>query len=212
MKEVQPEGNFYDKYSSKNLIERKLLTGFFETVKRVLCETMDVDSITSVYEAGCGEGHFTEFLGECFPKASLNVSDVSENCIMQAKETLKELKVSFSVQDISELTDEADKGASFELVAASEVLEHIEEPQKALKAMEAVTSKYVLITVPNEPIWRILNMCRLKYLKRFGNTPGHINHWGKRSFIRFVRENSGLKVVSAAKSLPWLIFVLEKGN
>ena len=42
---------------------------------------------------------------------------------------------------------------------------------------------YLLVCVPREPLWRGLNMARGAYLKDLGNTPGHLNHWSKRSFV-----------------------------
>ena len=41
--------------------------------------------------------------------------------------------------------------------------------------------------MPREPLWRGLNMARGAYLKDLGNTPGHVNHWSKRSFHRAAR-------------------------
>ena len=35
---VQPEGNYYDKYHSKNKIERILMNNFFRQVERVLTQ------------------------------------------------------------------------------------------------------------------------------------------------------------------------------
>lgn len=203
MNEIQPEGNYYDKYSSKNIIERKMMSSFFKTVRSVLGYT---ENISSVYDAGCGEGHFTSFVRSCFPKASITATDISETVIAKASEDYKELAINFEQRNIYEL----DTAQKYNLITCSEVMEHLEEPEKVLKEFEAMTDGYVLITVPNEPIWRILNMCRFKYLRRLGNTPGHIQHWNKRKFLKMVSENCGLQAVKSAKSLPWLIFLFKK--
>ncbi|MBO7634213.1 MAG: hypothetical protein J6S72_07510, partial [Lachnospiraceae bacterium] len=84
-----------------------------------------------------------------------------------------------------------------------------EHPAKALKELERVSAKYILVTVPNEPLWRILNMVRGAYLKDFGNTPGHIQHWNKRQFIKMIRANTKLRIVKFQKALPWLQMLLE---
>ena len=70
------------------------------------------------------------------------------------------------------------KESSFDLVSCCEVLEHLTEPADALKEIRRVSGEYVLISVPYEPYWRIANILRLCYLKDFGNTPGHIQHFG----------------------------------
>jgi hypothetical protein len=68
----------------------------------------------------------------------------------------------------------------------------------------------VIIAVPNEPLWRILNILRFKYFKDLGNTPGHLNHWSKRKLKRLL-SNYG-DVIKIYKPLPWLIAVVKVKN
>jgi hypothetical protein len=44
-------------------------------------------------------------------------------------------------------------------------------------------------------------MARGKYLADLGNTPGHIQHWSRRSFAELV--GSLLDVVSVSTPFPW---------
>ena len=44
-------------------------------------------------------------------------------------------------------------------------------------------------------------MARGRYLREFGNTPGHVNHWSRRGFSRFVGGH--WNVVDVASPLPW---------
>ena len=60
---------------------------------------------------------------------------------------------------------------------------------------------WLILSVPREPLWRALNLARLSYVGALGNTPGHLNHWSKREFLRFVGD--GLEVVEARSPLPW---------
>ena len=91
----------------------------------------------------------------------------------------------------------------FDCVILLEVLEHLTDYEAALKELFRVASGYVLISVPNEPLWRILNIFRLKYLKYLGNTPCHINHWSPAK-LKKVLNNFG-KVVKIETSIPWII-------
>jgi hypothetical protein len=59
----------------------------------------------------------------------------------------------------------------------------------------------VVLSVPSEPVWRIGNMARGRYLRQWGNTPGHVNHWGKRGFVRAVSRH--FEVEDVASPLPW---------
>ena len=71
----------------------------------------------------------------------------------------------------------------FDLVAATEVLEHVPDPAAALAEMARVAGAFLLVSVPHEPLWRALNLARGAYLRELGNTPGHLNHWTRRAFV-----------------------------
>jgi hypothetical protein len=55
--------------------------------------------------------------------------------------------------------------------------------------------------VPNEPLWRVLNVMRGKYLGSLGNTPGHVNHWSSGRFRSFLERR--FQIVELHKPLPW---------
>ena len=95
--------------------------------------------------------------------------------------------VCFRVGSIYEIPKEQ----KYDLVVTSEVLEHMEDPERALGQLLGVCGGYLLVTVPNEPLWRILNMARGKYWRRLGNTPGHVQHWNKRTLRKLILEKGG---------------------
>jgi ubiquinone/menaquinone biosynthesis C-methylase UbiE len=90
---------------------------------------------------------------------------------------------------------------SADLVMAIEVLEHVPNPDLALREIARVSAGDVIVSVPREPIWRIGNMARGRYLRDLGNTPGHIQHWSRRSFEQLVARH--LEIVSVAAPVPW---------
>ena len=97
------------------------------------------------------------------------------------------------------------------MVVCSEVLEHLEEPENALKKINEITADkgYILLSVPNEPIWRICNMARGKYLKQLGNTPGHIQHWSKRTFCKMLTKNN-MRIIETKTPFPWTMVLIAK--
>lgn len=97
------------------------------------------------------------------------------------------------------------KKESVDLILCSEVLEHLDEPEKTLN--QICNAKYFLASVPNEPIWSILNMCRGKYLRDFGNTPGHVQKWSTSKFERMLSKH--FTVLHTWKCLPWSICLCE---
>ena len=79
---------------------------------------------------------------------------------------------------------------AFDLVIACEVLEHIMYPAKVLAEAKRLSRRYAIFSVPREPIWRVLNVARGRYLADLGNTPGHINHWSTQSFVNQVGDRA----------------------
>jgi hypothetical protein len=55
--------------------------------------------------------------------------------------------------------------------------------------------------VPREPLWRVLNLARGKYLADLGNTPGHVNHWSRGGFLDLLSRR--FEIVEARTPLPW---------
>ena len=76
------------------------------------------------------------------------------------------------------------------MATAIEVLEHVPDPERTVSEMARVAKRWVLVSVPREPLWRGLNMARGAYIKDLGNTPGHINHWSKRTSWRCSRATA----------------------
>ena len=187
-------GNVYDKYSSTNPIERRLVEGFLEAVG----ELVDRTGAREAHEVGCGEGELSLLMA----RRGLRVrgSDAFEGVIEVARERAAEegLEVGFAARAVQELDPERD---SAELVACCEVLEHLEDPEGALETLAALAGPWLLISVPREPIWRALNLIRFSYVGALGNTPGHLNHWSKRGFVRFLERR--LEVVEVRSPLPW---------
>jgi len=49
----------------------------------------------------------------------------------------------------------------------------------------------------------------LDYLKDLGNTPGHLNHWSKKSLIKLIEAKFG-KVIAVENPIPWTIVLAKK--
>lgn len=198
----QPSGNYYDKYHSNNIIVQKMMSGFFSAYNQLLTPICS-DGCT-ILEAGCGEGEVTNYLYKNIKHAQIDAFDISDEVIETAQQRTGNTPIHFSVNSIYDFP--TDK--KYDLVVCSEVLEHLEYPEKALARIKSVSNGYMICSVPREPIWRILNIARGKYIKAFGNTPGHINHWSKRSFIAFLRNND-CKVIGIRSPLPWTVVLIK---
>ena len=128
--------------------------------------------------------------------------DVSETSLAVAKAESERHNMNFplqikSVYDLEQSVDHADT------VLCCEVLEHLTEPEAALKKLISVTRKDLILSVPNEPIWHLLNMARGKYWHALGNTPGHFQHWTRQMFVDFVSPYA--EIVAIKTPLPWTL-------
>jgi SAM-dependent methyltransferase len=184
-------GNTYDKYASKNPIERRMMEGFFTALDRML----DGLDPSVVVEIGAGEGRITERLVERFPAATVVGLDLPDTDLL---EEWDEIDVPMFFGDATRMPFRDD---SIDLVVGLEVLEHVPNPERAIADIARVCRGTAILSVPREPIWRAGNMARGRYLKDWGNTPGHVNHWSSKSFERFVGEQ--LEVTATAHPLPW---------
>jgi 2-polyprenyl-3-methyl-5-hydroxy-6-metoxy-1,4-benzoquinol methylase len=190
-------GNFYDKYATKNRISRALVGGFLSSVTSLYRTA----AAKSVLEVGCGEGKLADHLVRSGPRPHrFLATDLSLEC--QAPDI--DPMIEFAEASVYELPFE---NGSFDLVLCCEVMEHLERPREALAEVARVAHNFVLMSTPWEPVWRAMNMVRGKYLRDLGNTPGHIQHFGRGALIELARTR--LEVVSVRRPLPWTVILGE---
>jgi 2-polyprenyl-3-methyl-5-hydroxy-6-metoxy-1,4-benzoquinol methylase len=194
-------GNHFDKYQSANAVIKLMMKGF----QSALDDLVAIASPHSIHEVGCGEGHLTiRWLENGF---QVKGSDFSEKVIQIAKDNATRSKQSpdvFNVKSIYDITPSHDEA---DLIVCCEVLEHLLYPKLALTALQGIVYKHLIVSVPREPLWRILNVARGKYLYTLGNTPGHLQHWSSASFCKLI-ENKEVR-----NPLPWtMILCTPKHN
>lgn len=192
---VQPAGNYYDKYNTRNPIARMLMNGFLQSFEGLVSKC---DGIGNALEVGCGEGELSMRLAR--RGISVKGFDISEEVVLEARRRADAagLEIPFSVGSALDL-DPAIHSA--DLVVCCEVLEHIENPEAVLRLLAASARKRLLVSVPREPIWRVLNLARGRYIGDLGNTPGHIQHWSRDRFMSFLSSHA--EVLEVATPLPW---------
>lgn len=189
----------YRKYRAKNPLQQKLIERFLQAVLR---EARIIRPKT-VLEAGCGEG----FILERFYKANIGEKQVGFDFSDSALELAKKERPHLDIRK-GDIYNIPFKDNSFDLVVCCEVLEHLEDPHKALKELHRVSRQYVLLSVPNEPWFMLANFVRGKNLSRFGNDIEHINHWSGDAFEKFV--GTKFSVFTRKQPFPWTLLVGEK--
>ncbi len=197
--DVQATDNFR-KHTSNNPLQKLLINNFFNTF---LSEIKDL-KVESILDVGCGEGFTLQKLYENKIGKKLVGIDHQEIAIDIGKKIHPKLKL--ETGDIYHLPF---KAGSFDLIICTEVLEHLEDPKKALKELARVPKKYLMLSVPNEPYFMLANFLRGKNITRWGNDIEHINHWTSKGFQRFA-EKEDLKVISKRYPFPWTLLLLGK--
>lgn len=198
-----PTGNYTDKYNSKNPLQKLLVDNFIKVADGVLSKA----SPSSLIDVGCGEGILTRRWARQGQVTGRLVGIDLEDPELQAHwldDVPDNLEFKTASADALPFAD-----GEFEMATALEVLEHVPRPEAALAEMARVATKWVMLSVPREPVWRLLNMARGAYLKQFGNTPGHLNHWSKRSFIKLAQGFGEVELVRSP--FPWTMALIYVG-
>ena len=164
---------------------------------------LNVAAPSSIHEVGCGEGYW---VFRCLEQGlEIRGSDFSDIVIELAKENARTRDLPEGVFSQCSVYDlKADKDAA-DLIICCEVLEHLDQPEKALEVLQEVTRKHIILSVPREPVWSVLNMVRGKYWSELGNTPGHIQRWSQGAFVDLVARY--FNVVQVRSPLPWTMLL-----
>ena len=193
-------GNTYDKYGSTNPVVRRLMAAF----ERSLDELFTAAAPASILDVGCGEGVLTSKWAARISGPVVGI-DLEDPAIQAHWEERRAPNLSYRVMKAENLPF---GDGEFSLAAAIEVLEHVPDPEHTVAEMARVArGGHLLVSVPREPLWRVLNMARGAYLKDLGNTPGHVNHWSKRAFVRMLGEHG--QVIEARSPFPWTMLLVR---
>jgi len=193
-------GNYFDKYQSRNFVHRHLMQRFLADVGKLV----RLASPRSIMEAGCGSADLTPFLLE-FAGEGVSYFGVDLSAAQIAMAQQKHADHKFAVANIYELPVEDE---AVDLVVACEVLEHVDDPERAASELARVTNSWVLVSVPWEPVWRILNFLRGKYMTSLGNTPGHVQHFTRKRIRSLMSKH--YTIVAECRPLPWTVLLLKK--
>ena len=195
-------GNTYDKYGSQNPLVRRLMAGFQGCLDELLARAAP----DSLLDVGCGEGVLTHRWAQRIDGRVVGI-DLDDPQLHEQWQGRQAPNLEYMVMKAENLPFGDDE---FDVASAIEVLEHVPDPEHTVSEMARVASGHLLVSVPREPLWRGLNMARGAYLRDLGNTPGHVNHWSKRSFTQLLGRYG--TVVEARSPFPWTMLLVRTGS
>jgi len=172
-----------EKYHDTNPVVGFVIRRFFERIGGVLGELRP----ETLLDAGCGEG---EMLRRQVVPAGVRTVLLDRNADSAARVLGSVDALPFASQ-------------SFDVVTCFEVLEHLQDPARAVRELARVARRAVVVSVPYEPWFRIGNVLRGKHLSGFGNHPEHVQHWSLRSFEKFL--GAATAEVRIIEAFPWII-------
>jgi SAM-dependent methyltransferase len=192
-------GNVYDKYASGNPVVRRLVRGFLGELAGLVGRAEPAELL----DVGCGEGVVTQRLAA---QVGGRVVGLDRDVPALRREWAVREGVEFVVGDARALPF---RDGEFDAVSLIEMLQLVDEPDRALAEAARVARRWLLVSVPREPLWRVLNVARGGHLRRLGNTPGHLHHWSRRAVIDLLAAHG--EVVAVRSPLPWTLALVASG-
>jgi SAM-dependent methyltransferase len=204
-------GNTYDKYGSGNPVVRRLMAGF----ERDLDELFALARPDSLLDVGCGEGVLVHRWATQLGDRRVVGIDLEEESIQAGWAERQAPNLEYRVLEAATPSSHPGTGngdlpfadGEFDAASAIEVLEHVPDPEHTLSEMARCAERHLLVSVPREPLWRMLNMARGAYLPALGNTPGHLNHWSRRSFVALLSRYG--EVAEVRSPFPWTMLLVR---
>jgi len=193
-------GNTYDKYGSTNPVVKRLMAGF----ERTLDELWAKASPRSVLDVGCGEGVLTHEWAERLADKRIVGIDLDDPKLRAEWQKRQRPNLEYRAEEATSLSFGDNE---FDMATAVEVLEHVPDPDATLAEMARVARRWLLVSVPREPLWRMLNMARGAYWGSLGNTPGHVNHWSRRAFVALLSRYGDVREVRSP--FPWTMLLVR---
>lgn len=186
---------YMGKYKNPNPLARRLTDRFFVSAGQAIAR---LPADFRLLEIGCGPGESTRRILPMLKGQSLEASEFEQRLV--DLHLSRGSPVPLSQESVYALHRADDE---YDCLLLLEVLEHLDDVETALGELFRVARHSVILSVPNEPLWRVLNFLRGKYWADWGNTPGHVNHWSSREFVELIGRYGN--IISVQTPTPWTI-------
>jgi SAM-dependent methyltransferase len=138
---------YYDEFFNDNTVDylaRSAGSRWFDDLLRMILDNVDPARVASVADVGCGVGHKTAVLRRHFRDAEVSGFDFSAPAIAVAQRGFGPEGIAFSCEDITK----TEYTKTYDLIAAFEVLEHVEDWKELLGSLIRVNDRYLLLSFP----------------------------------------------------------------
>lgn len=189
---------FETHYGKSSKLYRLFTKRFLKTINHLITPLLLDEH--KILDIGCGEGFVLRYLEDHHPSMNLTAIDLDRRRVNITKRLSPDLKaIEGNVYHLPF------SGSSFDIVLANEILEHLDHPERALVQIKRVSKKYIIISVPHEPLFSIGNLIRGAYWPRMGKTPEHVNFWSRKGIVNLLKMY--FEVMDVRSCIPWTFVV-----
>ena len=204
---IDKKGKVYEIYNTKNPVIKYLSNRFLGEILAYL-KKINANQLKGL-DVGCGEGHMINYLHENNIIKDLTGIDLDEERLAFARQNFT--VIDYQVEDIYDLSFEEN---TFDYVLATEIFEHLPDPDAAMEALKKVSkpNAFLLISVPYEPYFHWGNLARGKHWDRGGYTPSHLNFWNSSEFKTFLEKHVNILEYKLIGTFPWMLYLATFKN
>ncbi len=109
---------------------------------------MDLSYATNILDAGCGSGIISRYFASKYPKTTINACDISKDRLLQAeklsKKHINERSINYFQSSLENIKSDDN---TYDFCISRFVLQHLEDPQKAVDELYRVCKKDARITL-----------------------------------------------------------------
>jgi SAM-dependent methyltransferase len=184
--QIEDKKKLYQNFHKERKLQKKIINDnnftYRELIKRIKPYLGECHNILDI---GCGVGTMDFYLA----KKGKNVTgiEISANAVSIARENAKLFNLYKNINFvISKFPNKALKG-KYDLVIFSEVIEHLEDDNRALRDIHKILKRngLLVITTPskNAPLYR------LGLLNKFDRSVGHLRRYSVNDLLSLVKNN-----------------------
>ena len=194
---------FWEKESLK---ERRnwnhpVVIAFVKPKIREILKYVGKNKKNKLLDVGCGNGFFTKPFSKIFNAKGVDFSKrmVSLNPVKNCE-----------IQDAQNLNE---KDSTFDIVFCSNLLHHLDEPEKAVKEMKRVSKKYIVLSEPNRnnPLMFLFSFIKKEERGALKFTKGYLEELCKSQRLKIVKSRTLGAIVpnKTPESLLWIFRFLD---
>jgi len=162
----------------------------------------------TILDVGCGEGDTAAYLKKRYESAQVIGIEVNSHAAALAREKLDRL-----IEGSIESTELSLPRNHFDLILCLDVLEHLNDPWRALLRLKKSLSHQglMLISLPNIQNWRVvMNLLRgrWEYVDSGIMDRTHLRFFTSKSAHKYQRQ-AGLRILQFQRSMGWEFKVLN---